>query len=119
MIDTLWNFFLETWQLRRDRCHAQDKDDVSKQHTFQVPAYTQAVYSPIPNLFVVICLLHWFELTLDEQVDTHTHKLKVWLAHTEPLAQKGLAKTTRYLAAGHKDIQNFFHTFFVPRPPPV
>ena len=80
LIAILWSFFSETWQLRCDERHAQDKDNVSKQHTFRVHACTQAVYSPIPNLFAVICFLHWFELTLDEQVDTHTHKLKVWLA---------------------------------------
>ena len=38
--------------------------------------------------------LHWFDLTLDKQLDLGTRRLEVWLVHTEPLVQKGLAETT-------------------------
>ena len=62
--------------------------------------------------------LHWFDLTLEKQLDLGTRKLEVWLAHTEPLAQKCLAETTRYLLAGHQDIGDCFTPIAVPHPPP-
>ena len=52
--------------------------------------------------------LHWFNLTLDKQLDLDARRLEVWLTHMEPLVQKGLAKTTLYLLAGHKDIRDYF-----------
>ena len=83
-IATLWTFFSNTWQLRYDERHAQDKDNVSKQHTFRVHARTRVVYSSIPTLPVAMRSLHWFDLTLEKQLDLGTRKLEVWLAHTEP-----------------------------------
>ena len=62
--------------------------------------------------------LHWFDLTLDKQLDLSTRQLEVWLVHTEPLAQKGLAETTRYLLAGHTDFRDYFAPIAVPHPPP-
>ena len=43
LIALLWIFFSDTWQLRCDERHAQDQDNVSKQHTFLVHARTRAV----------------------------------------------------------------------------
>ena len=62
--------------------------------------------------------LHWFDLTLDKQLELGTYQLEVLLAHTEPLAQKGLTETTGYLLAGHQDIRDYFPPIAVPQPPP-
>ena len=118
LIVTLWSYFFDIWKLRCDKRHELDKDNVSKQHTFRLHARARAVYTSIPNLPAAIRSLHWFDLTYDEQIGLGTRKLEVWLAHTEPLTQQGLAETARYLAAGHQDIRDYFAPLAVPQPPP-
>jgi hypothetical protein len=118
LILTLWNFFFDNWKLRCDERHAQDKDNVSKQHTFRLHARARAVYSSLPNLPAALRSLHWFDLTFDKQIELGTRKLEVWLAHTEPLTKQGLAETASYLAAGHQDIRDYFTPLAIPYEPP-
>ena len=69
LITTLWSLFFDTWKLWCDERRARDKDNVSEQHTFRVHARIRAACSALPGLPAAIRSLHWFEPTLDTQLD--------------------------------------------------
>jgi hypothetical protein len=42
----------------------------------------------------------------------------MWLAHTEPLVQQGLAETACLMEAGHHNIRTYFVPLAATNPPP-
>jgi hypothetical protein len=117
LIKVLWTHALAVWKLRCDERHKLDANHVSQQHTHRVHARVRAIYNVIDRLPAVTRLSHFFTPTLESQLEQSTRNLELWLAHTEPLTQHGLAESARTTAAGHKDIRHYFRPLAIPPPP--
>jgi hypothetical protein len=108
LISHLWGHFFDVWKFRCDERHALDIDRVSLQHTQRVHSRTRAVYSVLDQLPAEIRSSHYFDETLDIQIGHKTRAIELWLAHTEPLVQQGLAEAAQAIATGHQDIRAYF-----------
>jgi hypothetical protein len=51
-----------------------------------------------------------FDDEIEVQLNRHTRRyIEVWLAHTEPLVQQGLAEAAQTIVTGHLDICDYFY----------
>jgi hypothetical protein len=108
LISKLWAHFFEVWKIRCDKRHELDENRVSIQHTARVHARTRAIYAVLDQLPAETRSSHYFDDTLEIQIDNTTRNLEIWLAHTEPLVQQGLAEAAQAIATGHQDIRDYF-----------
>lgn len=52
---------------------------------------------------------HYFEQNLEAKLDQPTTRdLEVWIAHTEPLIQQGLAEAAQATGTAHLDTHDYF-----------
>jgi hypothetical protein len=73
-----------------------------------VHARNRAICAAVDQLTADTRSSHHFDPELDEQLEEPTRTLEVWLAHTEPLVQHGLAEAAHAIATGHLDVRDCF-----------
>ena len=100
------SYFHAVWKLRCDEPHKLDTGNVSKQHTFRVHGRARACYAALPDMPLAIRSHHYFT-TIEAQLNTGTRKIEEWLAHAEPLIERGRADMAQE-ADTQPDIRTYF-----------
>jgi hypothetical protein len=80
-------------------------------------ALPRAIFAVIDQLPAETRSSHYFDDDLEAQIAISTRDVEIWLAHTEPLVQQGLAEAAQTIATGHLDIREYFRPADIPPPP--